>query len=535
MFEARHGTVEFLFRWGGRDTGWGTNIVTPPSYNAKMQHWSGRLSQMRTSVVLSDPDGAIRGTLSASGTTIDGAVGIFGRLVGESWGTLWRGQGKGFTWEDGLLTWQLGDGMDALRGGRFVSNYYACRDEDHAALSVESVAGSSVYLSSSIYTEDDTAVVYSLSSGEGRPVRLSKDDSLVFDPKVVPGYITNAWEHKIKGFGISGGSNYTNRIDFSTDMSLAAIAVGDNIFGIEPQRFVGDPMTLLRAFMSGSCSDVGWVENTHYEVEDTDIFNQTELEIEVNSSGERDVSVLSYIDEVCKAGLISVYPARSRAMQIKAYRPRSLTEASDGTLVGTTDLVPSLSWGLSDDDLVTHAMVYYGYSPNSNSPYGRWKGRIDLQPLSHWPHAPIEATRTREIRMKAVSSPDVARIMGQRILARHYRNMPTLKCNAILTAATVSIADQETIVFPLDGVDGERFEVVSIRDALSDGRISLDLLSATTLYQGQGAGAWEDSVWCEHDVSGTSTFGWADGTLGVSAGTCQKIDADEYGTVFRWS
>lgn len=530
-FGKLEGNREFLWFWEGSNDGWGTRVMRVPNYAAGMQRWRARLTQTRDTVSFSDADRVIITALDAAGTVIDDTFALCGRLDAESYATLFTGVCKDYSWENGVVQMSIANRFEELRSGRFKSNYQALNYYNGTALLVDALNGTEVVLNGSVVLNRGGAMAYETVE---EPVFLATNSILVFEASSDPSSVSDPWEFAIAGFPHMEDENFATSIAMRLKLDTAAGA-GNYIYTPEDKRFVGGPQTLIREFLSGTSTDVGWTEGSDFEIGTTDVLDQVELEVPINYRANSDVSVLSVLDHICETTLISAWPDRDALVHFVPHTQVDLGLPSDGTLSRETGF-KNLRYGFDSDEVVTTIEMSFGYGSDSDSALDEWGGRKSFDVPAHWPNQ-SGVSRTRNVQARYFFHPDVARAMALRILGRHFKGVPQLELDCLPTAATVTIGDIETITFTLLDVNNACYEVVSIRDNWGDDSIQVVLQAGTTLYDVLGFGKWEDSSWKtnSHAVSGTSTFGFGNGTLGAAdIGTCNGIDEDTYGSTFRW-
>jgi hypothetical protein len=526
--------MSFLLSWEGENSGWGSRVTKVPNYSANMQRWRGRITQTRDRVILDDSDQALLTELDNSGTTKDSVFSLAGCLDGETYATLFTGVCKEWRWINGKLHLDLANRFEDLRSGRFVSNYIPLKHFDMSSVQVDSLSGTDVVLNQDGIIAQNQMVFWN--DGLSDPVFLATNSILMFNSAADPSSLEDQWEFSIAGFPRQNesdlyGSAIAMRLEIETE-----VEAGWNIHTVEDQVFVADPLTLIREFLSGTCTDIGWTEGVEYEIGTTSILEQVELTIPITKRVNTDASVLSVLDHICEQTLISVYPDREGVVHFKPQVQVDLTAPSDGDM--GTAWWKAGEYLESTDEVVTTIELFFGYNAGSGDVYETWGGQKTFKPPDFWP-AYTDLDRTRTFEAKYIFHPDIAKAMSLRILARHFRGVPQLEIKALPTSATVQIGDVETIYWSLLDVDEDRYEVTSIRDDWDGGEITVTLQQGTTLYDQLGFGKWEDSDWevtPDHAVTGTSTLGWGDGTLGeTNIGTCNGINVDMYGTTWRWA
>lgn len=540
MFRSLVGKVVYQFMWEDVDTGWGTNIIKPPNYMGGMQRWRGQLTETRDTVTFADEDKSIIGSLNAVGSVVDSKFWLYGQLDGEGgYGSLFAGLAKNFSWRDGITTLELGNPFEKIRSGRFISNYLTAMNFEGDAYRIAAIAGTDVILNNPLTLDRGNAVVYLYEDGAGLyPFWLGTNAIVAFDQTASGPSVEDGWEFAIAGFGPETDDGVTDRFQLSIELNRGVAAEGNYLFAVKPKTFVGSPMTLIREFLSGTSTDIGWEEDADFVVNDSDIFNQAEYSLTINYRANQEVSVLSYIDDICENALISMWVDRAGIAHVYAFRNIDLGSPPTGTISKDRDFTAGFQWSYNSDDIVTVIDMWYGNNPEAGSPLGEWTAHKKFTVPDFWPGILPDVVRTRTLQTKLIEDPDIARNTALRILGRHFKGVPEIEVNGLLTLATVNIADIELMDFPLLDVAGAYYEVADIRDDLEGCRINVRLQSGTALYQWLGLGAWEDSPWSstsDHAVSGTSTFGWCDGTHGVSVGTCEGIDAMKYGSTYRWA
>ena len=529
-FAKLEGKREFLWLWEGADSGWGTRMRRVPNYAANMQRWGARLTETRDTVSFRDEDRAIVTALDAAGTVIDDMFALCGRLDSESFATLFTGVCKDYHWENGVAEMSIANRFEELRSGRFRSNYRTLEYYTGEQLQVAALNGTEVVLNGSLVLNRGGAMAYD--TGPDDLVFLGTNSILVFDSSSDPSTVTDPWEFAIAGFPHEEDEPFATSIAMRLPIETAA-GVGNNIYTPEDKMFVGDPLSLVREFLAGTSTDVGWTEGVDFVMGTTDVLDQVELQVPINYRANSDVSVLSVLDHICQTTLISAWPDREAVVHFVPHTQIDLELPSDGTLGPDTGFT-NLRYGYSSDDVVTTIELYFGYDASANSALDEWGGHKSFEVPEYWP-GQTGVERTRSLQARYFFHPDVARAMSLRILARHFRGVPQLELDCLPTAATVTIGDIETIYFTLLDVNGASYEVASIRYGWENDSIRAVLQAGTSLYNLLGFGEWEDSSWSDHAVSGTSTFGFGDGTLGESdIGTCHGIDEDRYGSTFRW-
>ena len=530
-FGKLEGSVQFLWTWDGADQGWGTRIIRAPNYSAGMQRWRARLTQTRDTVTFDDADRALIAELDAAGTVIDDTFALCGRLAGESYATLFTGQCKDYGWENGVLSMSIANRFEELRSGRFVSNYRHLDYYNIEPLRVEGLVGTEVTLNGSLILNRGGAVAYDQASDNA--VFLATNSILVFNSSADPSTVTNPWEFAIAGFPHEEDVGHATSI--SMRLKIDTAVESDNyIYTPEDKEFIASPLALVREFLSGTSTDVNWAEGVDYVMGTTTVLEQVELRVPINYRANSDVSVLSVLDHICETVLISAWPDREAVVHFEPQVQVDLTQASDGTLSRETGF-ENLRYNFNSDEVVTTIELFFGYNTAADSMLDEWGGHKTFGVPDHWP-GQTGVSRTRNLKARYFFHPDVARAMSLRILARHFKGVPELELDCLPTAATVTIGDIETIYFTLLDVNEAYYEVSSIRDGWDTDRIRVTLQSGTALYDFLGQGYWEDSSWSDHAVSGTSEFGWGDGTLGdTDIGTCNGIDVSKYGTTYRWA
>ena len=524
------GSREFMWYWDGVNHGWGTRLVNIPNYAAGMQRWRARLTQTRDTVTFADTDRVLIGALDTAGTAIDDTFALYGRLDAESYGTLFTGVCKGYSWNAGVLEMSIANRFEELRSSRFQSNYrhldYYTVDE----LQVEALNGTEVVLNGSLVLDRGGAMAYDQATDES--VFLATNSILVFDASDDPSSVSDPWEFTIAGFPHKGNESFATSIAMRLNIETAA-AHDDYIYTLEDRMFVGIPQTLIRAFLTGTSTDVGWTEGVDFVMGTTSILDQVELTVPISYRANSDISVLSVLDHICETTLISAWPDREAVVHFVPHMQIDASGPSDGTLSRETGF-RSLRYTYDSEEIVTTVELYYGYNQDSDSALNEWGGHKRFDVPAHWPDQ-IDVQRTRTMEARYLFDPDVARAMVLRILGRHYRGVPELELDCLPTAATIAIGDVETITYTLLDVNNAKYEVTSVRDGWEADGIRLILQAGTMIYESSGFGLWEDSAWgVDHAVTGTSKFGWCDGTLGAAAGTCNGIDLDIYGSTWRW-
>jgi hypothetical protein len=525
------GKREFLWMVDGTNYGWGTRLIRIPNYSAAMQRWRGRLTQTRDTVTFADADQAIITALDASGKVLDYPFSLCGRLDAESYATLFTGVCKSYGWDAGITEMSIANRFEELRSGRFQSNYRHLDYYDMSPLRVEALNGTEVVLNGALKIDAGGAIVYDQS--QDNVVFLATNSILAFDASDDPSSVSDPWEFAIAGF--------PNEVDAGTATSIAmrinvetAAGQNDYIYTPEDKLFVGIPQTLIREFLGGTCTDVGWTEGTDFAMGTTSVLDQVELRVPINYRANADISVLSVLDHICETTLISAWPDRDAVVHFVPHTQANLSLPSDGTMSRETGF-RSLSYGYDSENIVTTVELYYGYNADADSELNEWGGHKTFTVPSHWP-SQLAIERTRSIQARYLFHPDVARAMAVRILSRHFKGVPQLETDSLPTAATITIGDIETITYSLLDANNAYYEVTSIRDGWERDGITVTLQAATALYVQLGFGLWEDSSWgVDHAVSATSTFGFGDGSLGGAVGTCRGISESLYGSTWRWA
>ncbi|MBU8871388.1 MAG: hypothetical protein KOO60_11040 [Gemmatimonadales bacterium] len=529
-FGKLEGNREFLWFWEGANHGWGTRIMHVPNYAAGMQRWRARLTQTRDTVSFDDADKALITAIDAAGTVVDDTFALCGRLDSEAYATLFTGVCKDYSWENGVLEMSIANRFEELRSGRFQSNYRDLRYYTMDKLQVAALNGTEVLLNGSVVLNRGGAVVYD--SGPSDDVFLATNSILVFSSVADPSTIDDPWEFAIAGFPHLEDENFATSIAMRLSIDTAA-GIGNYVYAPEDKLFVGSPQSLIREFLGGTSTDVGWTEGDDFVLGTTDVLDQVELRVPVSYRANSDASVLSVLDHICETTLISAWPDREAVVHFVPHTQIDLALPSDGTLSRETGF-KNLRYGYDSDDIVTTIELYFGYDSDANSALDEWGGHKTFEVPAHWP-GQTGVERTSSMKAKYFFHPDTARAMSLRVLGRHFKGVPQLELDCLPTAATVTIGDIETIYFTLLDVNGAYYEVASIQDGWENDGIRVVLQAGTSLYDLLGFGEWEDSPWSDHAVSGTSTLGWGEGTLGDDAlGTCNGIDVGRYGTVFRW-
>lgn len=526
------GVREFRFYWNDTDHGWGTRVNRVPNYAAAMQRWRGRLTQTRDTVTFDDSDQLLIDALDSAGTAIDDTFALVGRLDAESFATVFTGVCKEYHWENGVLSMAIANRFEELRSGRFQSNYVALNYYNAGQVTVESLVGTEVRLTDTLTLNAGGAVAYGATPEDA--IQLGTNSVITFGTQTDADEISDPWEFAIAGFPHKEGEPVATSIAFRINIETAVMA-GDYVFGVEDKQFVGDPLTLIREFLGGTCTDVGWTEGVDFEMGTTDVLNQVELTVPVNYRANSDVNVLSVLDHICETTQISAWPDREAVAHFDPYTSVDLTATPDGSLNRDTGY-KNIRYSYNTDEVITTIELYFGYASDSDSALDEWSGHKRFTVPDYWP-GKLPVDRTQSVEAKYFFRADVARAMAFRILGRHFRGVPELSADCLPTAATIRIGDIETVTLDLLDVDGAYYQVASIRDDWERDSIRVVLYSGTALYD-IAAPAWEDSDWDtspSHVVTGTSTFGWCDGTLGGAVGTCMYIDQAVYGSVFRWA
>jgi len=530
-FGALQGTRQFLWFWEGANTGWGTRIIKVPNYAAGMQRWRAQLTQTRDNITFSDTDKLLIGALHAAGTVIDDTFALCGRLVGESYATLFTGVCKDYWWENGELSMSIANRFEELRSGRFVSNYQSLHYYNWNRLQIGALNGTEVVLNGSLVLNRGGAMAYGTATDD--VIFLGTNSILVFDASADPADIVDPWEFTIAGFPNIEGQSFATSIAMRLNIDTAA-GVGNNIYTPEDKMFTDGPQELIREFLSGTSTDIGWTEGVDFVMGTTGVLDQIELSVPINYRANADVNVLSVLDHICETTLISAWPDREAVVHFVPHTQIDLALPSAGTLSRQTGF-KNLRYGYDSEEVVTTIELYFGYDPESNSDLDEWGGHKTFPVPAHW-QGQTGVERTRTLQAKYLFHPDVARAMSLRILGRHFKGVPQLELDCLPTAATITIGDIETITFTLLDVNNAYYEVTSIQDDWAGDSIRVVLQAGTTLYDVLGFGLWEDSSWSDHAVSGTSKFGWGNGTLGnVAIGTCNGINESLYGSAWRWS
>lgn len=529
-FGKLEGNREFVWTWEGDNDGWGTRIIRVPNYSAGMQRWRARLTQTRDTVSFADTDQAIITALHDAGTVIDDTFALCGRLDDESYATLFTGPCKDYWWENGITEMSIANRFEELRSGRFVSNYRHLDYYTIEPLMVDALDGTEVVLNGSLVVNRDGVIAYDQDTAT--TVFLATNSILVFDSSDDPSSVSDPWEFAVAGFPHEEDESFATSIAMRLNIETSASA-GNYIYTPEDKLFVGDPLTLMREFLSGTSTDVGWTEGVDFEMGTTDLLDQAELRVPVSYRANSDDSVLSVMDHICETTLISAWPDRDAVVHFVPHTQVDLSEPSAGTLSRETGF-KNLRYGYDSDEVVTTIELYFGYNSDSDSALDEWGGHKSFDIPGYWV-GQTGVARTHSVHARYLFHPDAARAMALRILSRHFKGVPQLELDCLPTAATITIGDIETITFTLLSLNNAYYEVTSIRDDWENDSIRVVLQAGTTLYDALGFGLWEDSDWSDHAVSGTSTCGWGDGTLGeTDIGTCNGIDTDTYGTTFRW-
>ena len=524
------GSREFMWYWEDTNHGWGTRMIRVPNYAAGMQRWRARLTQTRDTVTFDDTDRALIGALDTAGTAIDDTFTLYGRLDAESYGTLFTGVCKGYSWNAGVLEMSIANRFEELRSGRFQSNYRYLDYYTMEPLQVEGLNGTEVVLGGSLVLNRGGAMAYDHATDES--VFLGTNSILVFDANDDPTTVSDPWEFTIAGFPHEPDETFATSIAMRLNIETSA-ARKHYIYTPEDKLFVGVPQTLIREFLGGTCTDVGWTEGSDFEIGTTSVLDQVNLTVPINHRANTDVSVLSVLDHICETTLISAWPDREAVVHFVPYIQIDTSLPTDGTLSRETGF-KDLRYNYDSDEVVTTIELYYGYSSDADSALDEWGGHKTFTVPAYWP-GQTGVERTRTIQARYLFHPDVARAMSLRILGRHFRGVPQLELGCLPTAATVTIGDIERITYTLLDVDGASYEVTSIRDGWEQDAIRVTLEAGTAIFETTGFGLWENSAWgADHAVTGTSKFGWCDGTLGGAAGTCNGIDQDVYGSTWRW-
>ena len=529
-FSALEGQRQFLWFWDGVSTGWGTRIVKVPNYAAGMQRWRAQLTQTRDNITFNDVDQLLIGSLHAAGTVIDDTFSLCGRLVGESYATLFTGVCKDYWWENGELSISIANRFEELRSGRFISNYQSLHYYDWERVQIAALNGTEVILNGSLVLNRGGAVAYGEATDD--VIFLATNSILVFNATADPAGVVDPWEFTIAGFPNVETENFATSIAMRLNIDTAA-GVGNNIYTPEDKMFIGGPQALIREFLGGTSTDIGWTEGVDFVMGTTDVLDQVELGVPINYRANADVSVLSVLDHICETTLISAWPDREAVVHFVPHTQIDLALPPDGALSRETGFT-NLRYGYDSEEVVTTIELFFGYDSEGNSELDEWGGHKTFTVPAHWP-GQTGVERTRTLQAKYFFHPDIARAMALRILGRHFKGVPQLELDCLPTAATITIGNIETITFSLIDLYNAYYEVASIQDDWAGDAIRVVLQAGTSLYDALGFGFWEDSSWSDHAVSGTSTLGWGDGTLGAAdIGTCHGINVGKYGTTWRW-
>ena len=525
------GNREFMWYWNDTNHGWGTRIIKVPNYAAGMQRWRGRLTQTRDNITFDDTDGALIAALDDSnGKALEHEFTLYGRLDTESWGTLFSGVCKTYAWNAGVLEMGIANRFEELRSGRFQSNYEYLNYYDMTPLRVQALNGTEVALKNPLVIDRGRAIAYGTETDIVR--FLATNSILVFDASDDPSSVSDPWEFTVAGFPQKEGTITATSIAMRLNIETA-VGQGDYIYAPEDKTFTDTPQTLIREFLSGTSTDIGWTEGEDFVMGTTSVLDQVELTVPVNYRANSDVSVLSVLDHICETTLISAWPDRLGTCHFVPHTQLDLSDPPDGSMNRETGF-NSLRYNYDSEEVVTTIDLYYGYDSDADSALNEWGGHKTFAVPSHWPDQ-LAIQRTRTMQARYLFHPDVARAMSLRILGRHFKGVPQLELQCLPTAATVTIGDIETITYTLLDLDTAYYEVTAIRDNWESDTIAVTLQAGTTIYEALGFGLWEDGDWgVDHAVSGTSKFGWGDGVLGGAVGTCNGIDETMYGSTWRW-
>jgi len=536
--------MEFLFYWNNVPTGWEINKL--PNYNAQLRHWRTSLTQRRLNLSFVDPDGDIYGSLHDSGTALDSAMMLTGRLTGESYMAVARMSCMHYEYDAGITSIRMGDSLERLRSARFQHTWRAVltgswtADSGDTRVWVTAVRGKEVYFTPEISLDNTGSVAFFYH----RDMEGDLDGVIPCRAKSVVGFGTEAFK------GVHIPSDAYARVYYKTPSVVAAFphVPGTNTatsvllteppvncgsawaFCVaHPSRYTGNPMSLLHTFLTATCCDLGWTEGAEFDYVGAAAWNEdpcahVEIEIDIEADQLGNTSLLSVLGKVLEAGNIDMFSNRAGYVWVSPYRPRYLTDAPDGTIASDVAALKPLAFSTDISDVVNKYEIKYGADLDAD---------VIVTVPELWTGS-VGSTHSRTIRNSYLRHADDASCMGYRRLRREYRGVEHVTVESLPLVATVGLSDIERLKTDFRSYDNTLWECVGIRDNWGKPSITIRLADATTYYDQQGWGEWENSTGDNNVVSGTSVCGWSNGTAGVSDGTVNNIDEDRYGSVFRW-
>jgi hypothetical protein len=552
-FTSTSGTLKFRFYWNGILTGWQPEQL--PNYNASLRHWRTSLTQRRLSMQFIDPDGLIYGSLHDSGTALDSRMLLAGNIGNESSVNLANMHCMHYDFNAGMTTIRVGDSLERLRSARFRKTWRravvgSSTPTEDARVYVTAVSGAEVFFTPpvSIGSNGSLAHFYFHSSSGG-----AIEGNLPCKTGGFVGFGTSAYTG-----GYADGDSpirvhyqrpstvesfpYTVGQEIATSVRLSAppenCGSGCTLNVVESSNFIGNPMSLLHTFLTGTCCDLGWSEGVEFDYVGGDTWNdepcaQTEVVVALKQKKDNSASLLSVINKIVEAGNIDIFADRSGIVWVSPFRPRYLTDTPDGTIPTNRAALKSFSFSMDVADLVNKYEVRFGADTEEEitvSAPASWRGSIG-------------STHTRTVRNAYIRHADDAMCLAYRRLRKEYRGVEHITAECLPQVATVAMSEIQRLLVA-SGLQADAYfaptynntlwEVVGIKDNWRKPSITIRMANATAYYDQRGWGEWENSVGDGNSVSATSTFGWSFGLAEEDDGTVYHIDQAKYGSVFRW-
>jgi hypothetical protein len=560
------GTGEALPTFGSivQDIGFGwairPNIEEYTELNDRMMNWGQvrrKISNSQTgfsggadSVLIADTDQAVWGSFygAAGSNPLWKKVSIKPYAISSLYGTV-SGNYPVFTGriievhsKNNTVKLGLFDEIDRISKGKFIWDYTPLKTTEDGTLygTVVSVNGSAVIieetpndtLRKTILNTDLNKAPTSFNAGEkwrrlgnlgltgtdyiypGDLLKFSGTDLAAADAGSV---LLNA-----RSYRVGEGSFFVDRNRTGTFGTLILNAVGldvkpgDFVYKEKPLWFRGHPAEVIRQFLVGSNTTLGFgtniINESHYSAA-TSWCPQFYVEslIEDKSEGAI-VNAIKHLSKITQAvyffdinGSFVWMPNRPRT------RDSLDVVAGDywGTVYGGTEGTGNMfnaEWGHSADGVLTDVEVRYSYNHLEDERFGQWKAQVTRQNLG-------AATGNNGLRIHGtietpwVVDADTAVYVAENYLREHATARPTYTFDTSLYGIEQDLYDLLTLTHRTGSMSKAAWSVGDVRYAIDEDQISFTLYDVSHLYFGAGygyfmAGSGTDSV------SGTSKSGW---------------------------